>query len=113
RVLLINITGKEREEQAENSLIELADLAETAGLFVVDSLLQKKQTPDVATFVGKGKADELRFLSQILEVDSLVFDSELTPVQMRNLETITGRAIIDRSMLILDIFASRANSNEG
>lgn len=113
RVLLINITGKEREEQAENSLAELADLAETAGLLVVDSLLQKKQTPDVATFIGKGKADELRFLSQILEVDSLVFDSELTPVQMRNLETITGRAIIDRSMLILDIFAQRANSNEG
>jgi GTP-binding protein HflX len=113
QALLINITGSYSTEQAENSLAELADLAETAGLLVVDKILQKKSVPDVATFIGKGKADELRFLSQILEVDSLVFDSELTPVQIRNLENITGRAIIDRSMLILDIFAQRANSNEG
>ena len=113
RALLVNITGKSADEQAKNSLAELAELAKTAGLTVVDSILQKKPSPDVATFVGKGKAEELRFLTQIMEVDSLVFDSELTPVQMRNLENITGRAIIDRSMLILDIFAQRAMSNEG
>ena len=113
RALLINITGKNTDEQAKSSLEELADLADTAGLVVVDTILQKKAVPDSATFVGKGKAEELRFLSQILEVDSLVFDSELTPVQIRNLETMTGRAIIDRSMLILDIFAQRAMSNEG
>lgn len=113
RALLVNITGKNSEEQARNSLAELAELAKTAGLLVADSILQKKPSPDVATFVGRGKAEELRFLAQITEVDSLVFDSELTPVQMRNLENITGRAIIDRSMLILDIFARRAMSNEG
>lgn len=113
RALLINITGKNSREEAAGSLEELADLAETGGLFVVDTVLQSRPTPEAATFVGKGKADELRFLSQILEVDSLVFDSELSPVQIRNLEAITGRAIIDRSMLILDIFAQRAQSSEG
>ena len=113
KALLVNITGKNTDEQSKNSLDELADLVATAGLEVIDSILQKKPAPDVATFIGKGKADELRFLCQVLEVDSLVFDSELTPVQIRNLEAITGRAIIDRSMLILDIFAQRAMSNEG
>ncbi|MGI5824552.1 MAG: GTPase HflX [Bacillota bacterium] len=113
KALLINITGSSSEEKARNSLSELSELAETAGLLVADTVLQKKPVPDVATFVGRGKADELRFLSQILGIDSLVFDSELTPVQIRNLEAVTGRAIIDRSMLILDIFAQRANSNEG
>lgn len=113
KALLVNITGKKNDEQAKSSLEELADLAVAAGLDVIDCILQKKPSPDVATFIGKGKADELRFLCQVLEIESLVFDSELTPVQIRNLENITGRAIIDRSMLILDIFAQRAMSNEG
>lgn len=113
KALLVNITGKKSDEQAKSSLEELADLAVAAGLNVIDCILQKKPSPDVATFIGKGKADELRFLCQVLEIESLVFDSELTPVQIRNLENITGRAIIDRSMLILDIFAQRAMSNEG
>ncbi len=113
RALLVAITGKETEAMAQYSLKELADLAETAGLEVIDNVYQRRVTPEVATYIGKGKANELRFLCQIMDIQSLVFDGELSPVQIRNLEETTGRAIIDRSMLILDIFAQRAKSNEG
>lgn len=113
RAILVGITGNSSPELADYSMSELAELAKTAGVVVLDSVLQNKKFPDTATFIGRGKAEELRFLAQIKGADSIIFDDELTPVQMRNLEHIIGRAIIDRSMLILDIFAGRAKSNEG
>ena len=113
RVLLVALQGKSTPEQAEASLNELAELAKTAGVEVVDQVLQKKIIPEPATYLGKGKVEELCFLCQTKQIDSLIFDDELSPVQMRNLEFLTGKAIIDRSMLILDIFAQRAKSKEG
>ena len=111
--LLVAISGKDSEAMSLYSLDELKQLADTAGLVVVDKILQKRPMPDGATYIGKGKVEELRFMCQILSVDSIIFDDELSPVQIRNLEEATGKAIIDRSMLILDIFAQRAKSNEG
>ncbi len=113
KALLVAISGRDTEAMSSYSLAELKQLADTAGLVVVDNMLQKRSVPDAATYIGKGKLEELRFKCQILGIDSIIFDDELSPVQIRNLEETTGKAIIDRSMLILDIFAGRAKSNEG
>ncbi|MBQ2769616.1 MAG: GTPase HflX, partial [Clostridia bacterium] len=96
-----------------DTLDELAALCETAGLEVVGRSLQKKRAADNATYIGTGKADELRLLTSAAEADIVVFDDELTAIQMRNLENVLGLPIIDRTMLILDIFATRAQSREG
>jgi GTP-binding protein HflX len=100
-------------DQAETSLDELAALIDTAGADEADRVLQRRDAPDPATFVGKGKAEELRDLSYAVDADTVVFDEELTPAQSRNLEKILGRTAIDRSAVILDIFAQHANSQEG
>ncbi len=100
-------------DQAETSLDELAALVDTAGADEADRVLQRRDAPDPATFVGKGKAEELRDLSYVVDADTVVFDEELTPAQSRNLEKILGRTAIDRSAVILDIFAQHANSQEG
>lgn len=113
KALLIALWQRGSKESIENSLAELAQLADTAGLEVDSYIIQKKNPPSSATYIGTGKAKELSLCAQIAGADCLIFDDELTPVQMRNLEAITGRAIIDRTMLILDIFAQRARSNEG
>lgn len=113
KAILVGITGKQSVEETKLSLEELAELAKTADVEVLKIIQQSKSTQDGATFIGKGKVEELRFACQILEADSVIFDDELSPVQIRNLEMLTGKAIIDRSMLILDIFANRARSNEG
>ena len=99
--------------EAEASLEELAALAETAGADEADRVLQRRTEPDAATFVGKGKAEELRDLSNEVDADTVIFDDELSPAQSRNLEKILGRTAIDRTALILDIFAQHAHTQEG
>ena len=99
--------------ESEESLEELARLAETAGAEVVGSFLQKRDKPDTAMYIGKGRADELARECQALEADLCIFDEELTGVQVRNLEEVLRVKVIDRTALILDIFARRASSAEG
>lgn len=99
--------------ESEESLAELARLADTAGAEVVGSFLQKKDRPDTALFIGKGRADELTRQCQALEADVCIFDEELTGIQMRNLEDMLHVKVVDRTTLILDIFAQRASSAEG
>ncbi len=99
--------------EAEASLEELAALADTAGADEADRVLQRRTGPDAATFVGKGKAEELRDLSNEVDADTVIFDDELSPAQSRNLEKILGRTAIDRTALILDIFAQHAHTQEG
>lgn len=97
----------------EESLQELARLADTAGAEVVGAFLQKRDKPDTALFIGKGRADELSRQCQALEADICIFDEELTGIQVRNLEEMLRVKVVDRTTLILDIFAQRASSAEG
>ena len=97
----------------EESLQELARLADTAGAEVVGMFLQKRDKPDTALFIGKGRADELSRQCQALEADVCIFDEELTGIQVRNLEDMLRVKVVDRTTLILDIFAQRAASAEG
>ena len=99
--------------ESEESLEELKRLAETAGALVAMTALQKRARPDGATFIGRGKADELSLDCQAQHIDVAIFDEELTGIQVRNLEELLRVKIIDRTMLILDIFAQRASSREG
>lgn len=96
-----------------DTLAELGELAATAGALVVGRATQRKRDIDNATYIGSGKAEELSLTASALEADLLIFDDELSPVQARNLETITGVRVIDRTALILDIFARHAQSREG
>ncbi len=98
---------------AEVSLDELEELAKTAGAEVIGKIIQKRQHAEAATFVGYGKLAEIIMFCETQDVDLLIFDSELTPLQQRNLEKLTKVRVIDRTMLILDIFAARARSSEG
>lgn len=98
---------------SEDSLDELASLAGTAGAVIVSKIMQKRIKPDPATFIGSGKAEELSLLCQTLEVDLAILDDELTGAQQKNLENALGVRVIDRTALILDIFARRAQSAEG
>jgi len=100
-------------DDAESSLDELSALVDTAGADAVERVLQRRESPDPATFVGKGKAEELREISYEVDADTVVFDEELSPAQSRNLEKILGRTAIDRTAVILDIFAQHAHSQEG
>ena len=115
RAALVGIINRESpEEVAERSLDELARLLDTAGGETVVRMLQAKETPDVRTYIGSGKVEELAELCKTNEIDLVVFDTELTPSQIRNLEDgLDGRRVIDRSMLILDIFALHAKTGEG
>ena len=101
------------EYDAESSMNELEELAKTAGAETVARVLQKRPSPEPATVLGEGKIEELKELAQQLEADIAVFDCELTASQIRNIEEILDIRVIDRTMLILDIFAGRAVSNEG
>ncbi|MEZ5235913.1 MAG: GTPase HflX [Acidimicrobiales bacterium] len=100
-------------EEVEASLDELARLVDTAGADVVERVIQRRQSPDPATFIGKGKVHELRDLSELHDVDTVVFDDDLSPSQQLNLEKILGRTAIDRTAVILDIFAQNASTPEG
>jgi len=113
-VVLVGVSaGSTPEAEAWASLDELAALADTAGADTAERVLQRRDEPDPATFVGRGKAHELRELSEVVDADTVIFDDELSPAQSRNLEKILGRTAIDRTALILDIFAQHANSQEG
>jgi GTPase len=101
------------EEEIEEHLDELAELIDTAGADVVERVVQRRSEPDPATYVGKGKAQELHEISETVDSDTVVFDDELTPAQQRNLEKILGRTAIDRTDVILDIFAQNARTQEG
>ena len=98
---------------SEESLDELASLAETAGAMVITRVIQNRQKPDSATYIGSGKAEELALVCQAMEIDLAILDDELTGAQQKNLENILGVRVIDRTALILDIFAQRAQSAEG
>lgn len=100
-------------EDVEESLVELAGLAETAGAEVVDSDVQRRRHPDPATYLGRGKVAELAGLARRVDADLLIVDRELQPAQQRNLEEAMGIRVVDRSQLILDIFARRARTREG
>ena len=114
RALLVGTgSGTHSLDEAEASLSELGLLTDTAGAAPVESVLQRRSSPDPATYIGAGKADELRGLADALDVDVVVFDDELTPAQQRNLEKKLGRDVVDRVALILDIFAQHARSQEG
>ncbi|MBR3765165.1 MAG: GTPase HflX [Clostridia bacterium] len=112
-----NLGAKERAVlmgiENEESLQELARLADTAGAEVVGMFLQKRDKPDTALFIGKGRADELARQAQALEADMVIFDEELSGIQVRNLEDMLRVKVVDRTTLILDIFAQRASSAEG
>ena len=112
-ILVGTAVGSHGLEDAERSLAELALLTDTAGADPVESLLQRRDRPDSATYVGKGKVDELRELVESLDVDVVVFDDELTPAQQRNLEQLLKVDVVDRVALILDIFAQHATSQVG
>lgn len=113
KVVLIGIWGQNSQIDGENSLRELAALAETAGAQVLDGLLQRRLHPDPATFLGKGKAEELRALVKSLGADTVVADTELAPSQRRALEDVVKVKVIDRTAIILEIFAQHAKSREG
>ena len=116
RAVLVSVVPKGADEREyEVSFDELARLADTAGAEVFARLTQQKENPDVRTYIGKGKVEELAKLCEANDVDVVIFDDELTPSQIKNIENDIGGdvRVIDRSMLILDIFALHAVSGEG
>ena len=111
RVVLVGvITPDETEEQEKEYLEELAFLVETAGGITIKQFTQKLQRPDVRTYVGKGKLEDILAFVKVEEIDLVVFDDELTPSQLRNIERELQCLVLDRSNLILDIFAGRAQT---
>ncbi|HSC27384.1 MAG TPA: GTPase HflX, partial [Vicinamibacterales bacterium] len=114
RAVLVGLfSSSSRHFDPEHSLDELAGLAAAAGANVVLRLLQDRPKPDPATFLGSGKLAALAASCEELSADLVVFDNELTPAQLRNLETALDRKVVDRTQLILDIFARRARTREG
>lgn len=111
KALLISVdTG---DFDAESSINELAELADTAGAMVQGMMIQKKEAPSGASFVGSGRLAEISLFCSANDTDVIIADSELSPVQVRNIEDATGVRVVDRTTLILDIFARRAVSSEG
>jgi len=113
KVILIGVWSQGNLTAAENSLRELSALAETAGAMVLDGLLQRRNMPDPTSYLGKGKAGELRDLARSLGADTVIANTELSPSQRRALEDIVKIKVIDRTAIILDIFAQHAKSKEG
>ncbi|WP_189082869.1 GTPase HflX [Mangrovihabitans endophyticus] len=113
RVILVGVWTEGGAADAENSLAELAALAETAGSQVLEGLIQRRGRPDAATFIGRGKVGELRDVVVASGADTIICDGELSPSQLRNLEQQTKVKVVDRTALILDIFAQHAKSREG
>src|SRR5829696_7217266 len=113
RVVLVGVAVDGSVEQAERSVEELHRLAETAGAEVLDSMVQRRARPDAGTFIGKGKAKELAETVKALGADTVIMDDELSPGQLRHLEELVDAKVIDRTVLILDIFAQHATSREG
>ncbi len=115
RAYLVAVDSDEQESvwSVEDSLSELATLAHTAGAEVVGSMIQRLHHPDVATYIGKGRTQELTALEKQLTFDLVIFDDELSPSQQRNLEKVLDIRVLDRTALILDIFAQHAHTREG
>ena len=114
RIVLVGVvTPPQSTADVEESLEELARLAETAGADPVHRVVQRRDRIDPATYVGRGKAEEIRDVSESCDADTVVFDDVLSPAQQYNLEGILGRTAIDRTTVILDIFAQNASSTEG
>jgi GTP-binding protein HflX len=114
RIVLVGVTlPPAHDDDTERSLDELAQLVDTAGADEVARIVQRRQSPEPATFIGKGKVTELRELADELDADTVVFDNDLTPGQQFNLEKLLGRTALDRTAVILDIFAQNAHSQEG
>ncbi|MEN3306833.1 MAG: GTPase [Micromonosporaceae bacterium] len=113
RVVLVGVWTEGGAADADNSLTELAALAETAGSVVLEGLIQRRNQPDPATFIGRGKVDELLDVVVASGADTVICDGELSPSQLRTLETRVKVKVIDRTALILDIFAQHAKSKEG
>ena len=114
RIVVVGVTLSGGDpEQTEADLDELEQLVDTAGADVVGRIVQRRTAPDPATYVGKGKAAELKDLAEATDCDTVVFDDELSPAQQRNLEKLLGRTALDRTAVILDIFAQNASSVEG
>ena len=113
RVVLVGVWTTGTALDAENSLTELKLLAETAGSEVLDALMQRRQKPDPATYIGSGKVEELRAAVSATGADTVICDGELAPSQLRNLEDRIKVKVVDRTALILDIFAQHAKSKEG
>ena len=114
RVFLVGVEFKERNAwELQDSLAELGELAATAGAEIIGIGIQKLEAPHAATYIGRGKADEFAGQCRALDVDTVIFDDELSPAQSRNLEKVFECKILDRTALILDIFARRARTREG
>src|SRR5215212_6379283 len=113
RVVLVGVWNHGTLRDAENSLAELARLAQTAGSEVLDGLIQRRDDPDPATYIGSGKTEELREVVLATAADTVICDGELSPAQLRNLEEKVKVKVVDRTALILDIFAQHARSKEG
>ncbi|WSQ06930.1 GTPase HflX [Streptomyces sp. NBC_01231] len=113
QVVLVGVWTSGTADDAENSLAELAALAETAGASVCDAVIQRRHKPDPATYIGSGKAVELREIVEEVGADTVVCDGELSPSQLVHLEDVVGAKVVDRTALILDIFAQHAKSREG
>src|SRR5579862_7032899 len=113
RVVLVGVWAEGSLASAENSMRELSRLAETAGSEVLDALIQRRGRVDTATYIGSGKANELAGIVAEVGADTVICDGELTPSQLRRLEGVVKVKVIDRTALILDIFAQHARSREG
>ena len=113
QVVLVGVWTEGTAWQAERSLVELARLAETAGAQVLEGLIQRRDRPDPATYIGSGKAQELRRVVVATGADTVICDGELTPGQLRHLEDVVKVKVVDRTWLILDIFAQHARSKAG
>jgi GTP-binding protein HflX len=113
RVVLVGVWTSGTLEEAERSLAELARLASTAGSVICDGLIQRRDKPDPATYIGAGKVRELRDVVVAVGADTVICDGELTPGQLRRLEEMVKVKVVDRTWLILDIFAQHARSREG
>ena len=113
RVVLVSVWTSGTQQDAENAMAELKLLAETAGSEVLDGLIQRRQHPDPATYIGRGKVTEVREVVQATGADTVICDGELSSSQLRNLEDELKVKVVDRTILILDIFAQHAKSAEG
>ena len=116
RAILVGLNADcftKEQTATEETLEELEALLETAGGFCTAKVLQNRHTPDSHSFIGNGKAQEVRMLAEATEATMIIFDNELSPGNIRALEELIGLPVLDRSALILDIFAQRAKTKEG